>query len=75
MHPQAIDADTDGKVGLSDYINFAARLKGIHTLQQQMVMDMTLSEPLDEGAPAAVVSEPTEPSEPSEPADPRGYGE
>ena len=32
---QAIDADVDGKVGLSDYINFAARLKGIHTLQQQ----------------------------------------
>ena len=24
----------DGKVGLSDYINFAARLKEIHSLQQ-----------------------------------------
>lgn len=31
---QAIDADMDGKVGLSDYINFAARLKEIHSLQQ-----------------------------------------
>lgn len=36
---KAIDADTDGKVGLSDYINFAARLKGIHLLQQQMATD------------------------------------
>ncbi|CAM9330232.1 unnamed protein product [Ectocarpus sp. 8 AP-2014] len=36
---EAIDADTDGKVGLSDYINFAARLKGIHLLQQQMATD------------------------------------
>lgn len=31
---QAVDADGDGKVGLSDYINFAARLKEIHSLQQ-----------------------------------------
>ncbi|CAN0536114.1 unnamed protein product [Ectocarpus sp. 12 AP-2014] len=36
---EAIDADTDGKVGLSDYINFAARLKGIHLLQQQTATD------------------------------------
>lgn len=34
---QAIDADGDGKVGLSDYINFAARLKEIHGLQQMQV--------------------------------------
>lgn len=62
---KAIDADTDGKVGLSDYINFAARLKGIHLLQQQMMRGVPLSESFDEGTPATLVSDPTEPrSEP-----------
>ncbi|CAM9422438.1 unnamed protein product [Choristocarpus tenellus] len=30
---EAVDADGDGKVGLADYINFAARLKEIYNLQ------------------------------------------
>lgn len=56
---QAIDADTDGKVGLSDYINFAARLKGIHLLQQQMQNQQQVSESLDS---AAVANEPPTPT-------------
>lgn len=68
---KAIDADTDGKVGLSDYINFAARLKGIHLLQQQM-MGVPRSESFDDGAPATVVTGPAEP--PSE-EEPMAYGE
>ncbi|CAM9781535.1 unnamed protein product [Pylaiella littoralis] len=56
---EAIDADTDGKVGLSDYINFAARLKGIHLLQQQMQNQQQVSESLDS---AAVANEPPTPT-------------
>eukprot|EP00903_Cladosiphon_okamuranus_P010281 g9733.t1 len=68
---EAIDADTDGKVGLSDYINFAARLKGIHLLQQQM---MTQSGSFDEVTPAAFASGPPEPPAAAAAAEPREYG-
>eukprot|EP00904_Undaria_pinnatifida_P007876 jgi/Undpi1/4218/HiC_scaffold_16.g07584.m1 len=43
---EAIDADVDGKVGLSDYINFAARLKGIHALQQQQQHELQQTTPV-----------------------------
>eukprot|EP00752_Nemacystus_decipiens_P014748 g13131.t1 len=69
---EAIDADTDGKVGLSDYINFAARLKGIHLLQQQMTMGVPPSESFDDGTPATLVTEPAEPPSVGEPV---AYGE
>ncbi|CAN0234114.1 unnamed protein product [Scytosiphon promiscuus] len=46
---EAIDADQDGVLGLSDYINFAARLKGIHLLQQQ-VMHQPLQDAFDSAA-------------------------
>lgn len=62
-------------MGLSDYINFAARLKGIHLLQQQMMMDVTQSGSFDEGTPATTTIASGPPEPPSAAAAPIEYGE